>query len=58
MLSDLKGDEMDFDVNDAGSGWIKLDLLSRGIEIDNSVSTFLRSSTRIALRKNFYNTPV
>lgn len=43
--------------NDA-AGWIKIDLLSHGIEIDKSVSTFLRPSSKIALRKNFYNTPV
>lgn len=40
------------------AGWIKLDVLSRGIEIDKSVSTFLGQYTNVARRKNFYNTPV
>lgn len=40
------------------AAWIKLHLLVHGIEIDGSVSTFLKSSVPTALRKNVYNTPV
>ncbi len=39
-------------------GWVKLDLLSRGIEIDNSIAQFMRTTSPVALRKNFYNTPL
>jgi hypothetical protein len=38
--------------------WIKLDLLARGVKIDQSVSDFAASKNRIALRNNVYNTPL
>jgi hypothetical protein len=40
------------------AGWVKLDLLSQGIEVDDSVFDNLRRHPGIAFRKNFYNTPV
>lgn len=40
------------------AGWIKLDLLARGISVDQSVGDLIKSAAPIALRKNFYNTPV
>lgn len=40
------------------SAWIKLHLLVYGIEIDDSVSAFLQSAERFAVRKNVYNNPV
>jgi hypothetical protein len=40
------------------AGWIKLDLLSRGVEIDESVFAFLAATANVARRKNFYNTPI
>jgi hypothetical protein len=44
--------------NQSESGWIKLDLLSHGIALHYSFHEYLRSTTGIAHRKNFYNNPV
>jgi hypothetical protein len=41
-----------------GAAWIKLDLLSHGIQIGESAREALREIRGIATRKNFYNSPV
>lgn len=40
------------------SGWIKIDLLVKGISIEPSVAEFLQLNGGVAIRKNFYNSPV
>jgi len=41
-----------------GAAWLKLDLLSHGIQIGESAREVLREIRGIAKRKNFYNSPV
>lgn len=44
--------------NDHDAGWIKLDLLSHGIYLHESINQYLEHVAGIAHRKNFYNNPV
>lgn len=46
------------DADKSIAGWVKLDLLSRGIQIDSTLPRFLEATKHFALRKNFYNDPV
>lgn len=46
-------------IADAEAAWIKLDLLSQGIEIDPSVMELLKSrNSSVSFRKHVYNSPV